>query len=545
MKNAMVDRRSLVKGTGAAAIAGASMSVGGLALASEGTEGSWFPARWDAEADAIVIGCGCAGSVAAIELARRGVSTLVLEKGDRETAGGCCSVCDGYVIPHPGSTDPLTEEDFIVSSFGTVDAAYAGAVVPYINDAPEYLTSIGVDMDNESFPGMAVPRGDSSSALGHALYSSLVSVIEGYSDEITVMYETPGLALIQDPATGEVLGVKGGSEESPSYFKARLGVIVASGGYEADQEMLSAAHIPGIRIASMGSPANTGDGIKMLMKAGCKAQSYAKCLEYTSFALKAASEEMGTALALPKIPAADSYVFVNCEGRRFMDETAEIMHSKTDSVLSVNSFQGDLYSDASTSRYINMPAFIVFDEAMRSAGAVVRQPGKGLAGWNNAIDGVHNLWAWSDDNLAEIDKGWIIRADTLEELAQACVATDLWGNEVHVDPQGLIDQVERYNQCCQDGEDGEFGRSDNSLASLSAEGPYYAAELTPAITYTVGGASHDVHAQAVDWSGNPIARLYMAGLVGDPFTLHTPGLVGAVAWGRIAAETVAGLEPRE
>ena len=91
-------------------------------------------------------------------------------------------------------------------------------------------------------------------------------------------------------------------------------------------------------------------------------------------------------------------------------------------------------------------------------------------------------------------------------------------------------------------DDAEFGR--NGIAAIG-DGPYYAMEIVPATLYATGGAEHDINAQAVDWAGRPIPRLYMAGLVGDPYTLHSSALVGAAAWARIAAAQIAGLQPWE
>ena len=75
------------------------------------------------------------------------------------------------------------------------------------------------------------------------------------------------------------------------------------------------------------------------------------------------------------------------------------------------------------------------------------------------------------------------------------------------------------------------------------EGPYYAMEIVPITLYATGGAAHDEHAQAIDWADEPIDRLYIAGLVGDPWSLHSSAVVGAVTWGRIAAEQISQLEP--
>lgn len=519
-------RRSLLKTAGIAGAVAVAASCTSVAQAYE--VAPWMPESWDCEADAVVIGFGAAGAVAAIELAEQGCTTVLLEKMSREFAGGDCSVCGGYIAA------AVSEDAYVVSTLNALDRDYIDAILPYVNESASYLVDKGVELDTESFPGFALAVSKDGEPLGQALYNSLTAVVEARADKITVMYETPGIGLIQDPVTGEVLGVKAGSEGAPVYIKAARGVVVTTGGYEADREMTNAIHVPGLLFPTIGSPANTGDGVKMLMKAGCKVQNFGECLEYAAMASKAASEQAGTGITIPVRAAADNYLFVNCAGQRFMDETASLQHTKRDDVLTYNWFEGGLGSKYDNTRYPNAPAFLVFDDALMSAGPVADVDGAGM-GWN-----IHGLYTWSSDNSAELESGWIVKADTLEELAEAVSATDMWGNEVHINPAGLVEQVEQFNASAQAGADDQFGRT--ALAPLG-EGPYYAMEIIPATLYPTGGASHDVHAQAVDWADRPIARLYLAGQVGDPYTVHSAAVVGATAWGRIAAEQISQTEP--
>ena len=533
-----LDRRNFIKTAGTAAVAAGALNAS-IACAEETAPAaeSWMPEAWDVEADAVIIGYGCAGPIAAIELANQGFTSLLIEKADRDNAGGDCCVSGGFVLPGIDSSDPLTVDDYICSTMGAVDAAFAEIIVGYVNEAPDYLASIGVDLDTESFPGMAVARAEEGEFRGMEFYKAIVAAVEQHTDMITVMYETPGIGLVQNPLTGEVYGVKAGSEEAPVYLKANRGVVVATGSYEADREMTNAIHMPGLLFPTIGSPYNTGDGLKMLMKAGCKAQNFGKCLEYAAMAHRQGSEEIGTGLTIPTRTAADSYIYVNSAGKRFMNESSTLQHSKNDSIFQYNYFEGDLHSDITNTRYPNAPAFMVFDQAMMEAGPVADVDGAGM-GWV-----IHGLYTWSADNQAELERGWIVQADTLEELAEKVSATDMWGNEVHIDPAGLVEAVAQYNALCEAGEDTDFGRS--FIAPISEEGPYYAFEVIPATLYATGGAAHDINAQAIDWTGNPIPRLYMAGLVGDPWTLHSSALVGAVSWARTAAEQIAQLEPWE
>ena len=138
-----INRRSFVKGAGLASLTGVGMAAHALAEEVPAQE-SWMPEKWDAEADAVIVGYGCAGPVAAIDLAKRGLTSLLIEKTDRENAGGNCSVSGGYVMQCPDKAQPNTAEGVVTSAAGTVSNEYAQAILPYINEAPEYLMGWGV-----------------------------------------------------------------------------------------------------------------------------------------------------------------------------------------------------------------------------------------------------------------------------------------------------------------------------------------------------------------------------------------------------------------
>ncbi|MDH4207753.1 MAG: FAD-dependent oxidoreductase, partial [Anaerolineae bacterium] len=90
-----VSRRDFVKG----AAVGAGLLSGAGALASCGTAAAptvpGIPAKWDKEADVVIVGGGGTGIVAAIEAAEAGASVLVLEKA--AVVGGTTSL-SGAVI---------------------------------------------------------------------------------------------------------------------------------------------------------------------------------------------------------------------------------------------------------------------------------------------------------------------------------------------------------------------------------------------------------------------------------------------------------------
>jgi hypothetical protein len=72
------------------------------------------------------------------------------------------------------------------------------------------------------------------------------------------------------------------------------------------------------------------------------------------------------------------------------------------------------------------------------------------------------LYEWSWDNITEIEKGWIIKAETLRELS---IKLEL----AHIEESCKI-----YNDYCRLGKDPDFDRDPQTLIPLNNP-PYYAA----------------------------------------------------------------------
>jgi succinate dehydrogenase/fumarate reductase flavoprotein subunit len=177
-----------------------------------------------------------------------------------------------------------------------------------------------------------------------------------------------------------------------------------------------------------------------------------------------------------------------------------------------------------------LPIHMVFDEAYRKSGHI----GKATADWDVSHG---NLYNWSDDNLREVKKGWIQRADTLAELAKL----------IKLPSEVLENTVARFNAFAAKGEDTDWGRGPETLAALDAP-PYYAMELTPAFVNTQGGPRRNEDAQIMGVDGNPIGRLYSAGELGSiySFLYQGGGNIGeCFAFGRIAGRNAAKEKPLE
>ncbi|KAI3534608.1 hypothetical protein CABS03_15113 [Colletotrichum abscissum] len=111
-------------------------------------------------------------------------------------------------------------------------------------------------------------------------------------------------------------------------------------------------------------------------------------------------------------------------------------------------------------------------------------------------------------------RGHIFRADDLASLAA----------QIGVEANGLLRTVETWNQACNDGVDGLFGKGRSkkhlfvgdrnakrpNMGNLD-EPPYYAVKVTPGDAGTKGGLLTDGHGRVVDTRGNVIGGLYAAG----------------------------------
>jgi predicted oxidoreductase len=152
---------------------------------------------------------------------------------------------------------------------------------------------------------------------------------------------------------------------------------------------------------------------------------------------------------------------------------------------------------------------------------------------------------WSEDNREEIERGWILRADTLEELTQKMQQVD----PSYMVAENLSASVEAYRAACEAGEDVAFGREPATMEALSEEGPFYSWPVYPGGCSTLGGPKKNENAQVLDTYDQPIPRLYAAGCFGN-FAANTYGISGGnnaenMVWGRIAARHVSALDDWE
>jgi succinate dehydrogenase/fumarate reductase flavoprotein subunit len=510
----------------------------------------WLPQKWDHEADIVVVGSGYAGINAAVAGHAAGARVLILEKAPEQFAGGNSSVSGGG-MSIPSNVDDA-KKYYRALGFGTVPDALVQDLAEAMVQVPEQLKKIGIPVAPIQMgsgkpavtPASAAPlRAPSGLALlpgsgnnriyviapkngyprmgtGHELYLAHKNCL--LERNIRISYETPAKELIQNPIDKSIQGVVAEEKGNKIFVKARKAVILACGGYEANYEMQVYYNFPGIKIFPWGTPYNTGDGINMVSEVG--APLWHTCnLEWDGPCVKAPSEKYGISVQaqiLTRAGVPGNYILVNKYGRRFMNDTKSLTHTKESLELT--------YFDHEKVEYPNLPFYIIFDETYRRKQPLVA---KNTFQWNH----VHKVVQWSSDNSVEIDRGWILKADTLGELAA----------KAGIDPAGLQATVLKYNEFCQAGKDAEFKRPPENLFPVATP-PYYAAELALTVTNTQGGPKHNGKAQTLNKDDKPIPRLYSAGEFGSFFGFLYPGgsnIPEAIAFGRIAGENAAAEKP--
>ena len=311
MKKESLSRRTFIAGGVGA------MAMGALAMAgcsSDGNGGAGVASvEWTEETDVVVVGFGGAGASAAIAASDGGANVIVLEKAPEGQEGGNTSVSGG------GSNVGLAESpEFLHAQFpDTIPAEEADGIINEMKTLKEWMVDHDAKLADTEYGDAILYVGGN----GYSLFTWLKDVTIN-SPGVTVKYGTPAKKLIFDPATKEVFGVVGEQDGQEINIKAKRGVVMACGGFEADHFKMTSYYPPSVPIYPCGTPYNTGDGIDMVQEVGAKLRGFGS-IEWGCHCCKAGSEEIGVALAL-SFQNPESWknaIMVNQKGRRFVNET--------------------------------------------------------------------------------------------------------------------------------------------------------------------------------------------------------------------------------
>jgi succinate dehydrogenase/fumarate reductase flavoprotein subunit len=495
--------------------------------------------KWDEEADVIVVGYGFAGSAAAIAAHDAGAKVLLLEKAHEAHKGGNSRV-SAQIVFWP--TDIERAKTYFRALTGPYidnipeEMVHAWAMEMHANRAwlealgmtplyvgaaefPEFEGSDCVEMlvhneapaarSHEASATNFQLRMRNSPIGGERLWKGVTEPALA-ARQIRALYETAAVSLVKNG--GEIVGVLADRQGKRIAIKAARAVVLTCGGFENNPAMIH-NYLTGLpRAYPVGTPYNTGDGIRMGLEAGA-ALWHMNNIAGPEFFFKAPELPFSRWINLPR---ANSYMFVARDGERFMAEGNPAMGVDRHGKIS--------YHGMWMQQPAPVPIHLIFDENVREAGSM----GESFACWDVSHG---NAYDWSEDNLREVEKGWIKRANTVRELSSL----------IDIAPDILDASVRRYNALAQEGKDSDFGRDPNRIAAIRAP-PYYAMELTPSFINTQGGPRRDKNARVIATNGDTIPRLYSAGELGSiyAFNYNAGGNIGeCFAFGRIAGRNAA------
>ena len=473
---------------------------------------------WDGEYDVIVVGFGGAGAVASRYAADAGASVLLVDKAPEGQEGGNTRYCGQFAV-YSGDYDQAMAYYSRLYGDLDMDEAVLEAYVTGVTQTKDVLVNdYGVPEDQitgwreDSFIGTRFapefPEFEGSEAIdmistspenpASGLWHLLRDTVLARPDEIDVWYESPGRHLIQDPVSKAIIGVQIEKQGQMVNIRARNGVILTTGGFENNPQMVQ-DYLGLTKYVASGSLYNTGDGIKMAMEVGADLW-HMNVYEgnnalFGGMSFPVEEGEHAQSSWANDVLGSGSAVLVGDGGERYLreDETARHGHIY---------FNGEWVNPQRPHE-----SFLIYDQAnadrYAEAGAI-------------------------PERFAEK----VVRADTLEELAE----------KLGIDSEALLGTIEDFNSFAANGYDPAFGRPAQTMTAFSAEGPYYALEFVTDILNTQGGPRRSENAEVLDVNGNPIPHLYSAGEMGGAIAhmYQGGGNIGeCVTFGKIAGTNAA------
>ncbi len=489
--------------------------------------------NWDDEADVIIVGYGMAGACAAIEAreADPNADVLVIEKMSEDMAGGNARV-SGQSLLVGKNPEALAAYQRAMSAANPVPEDMLQGWAERMADLEPWIMERADEAGLKYSVGSGWSDGDAvlefpefgaSEAVTHQSTilptpSGVWLTMKGCAEnrKPRFKFEMPLVDLVQDPDTLEVLGVVCGPEGARQAIKARRGVILACGGYENNLDM-QRNYYGFTNAYPLGTPGNTGDGIKVLQKAGA---------DMWHMRNRGQSGGIWPGFKVPDFEGgflrntlftAFSWIDIAADDQRFYNET-EHLHQTHYKFRHHGTW-------ADVPLHLAQPVHMIFDDVTRQNMCLVTK----FMSWNTVV----NRYRWADDNQPEVDKGWISSAETIEELAE----------KIDRKPASVLETVNQFNSASTAGIDEQFGRTPATLSAIS-QGPFYAIEVVPTIVCTSGGAKRTIESEVLGHDGKCIPRLYEAGELGSMISdLYQNGsyLTEAMISGRAAGRNAVGL----
>ncbi len=523
-----LNRRNLISGT-AAALAGAAA----VQATSNTSVAQADEAPFDYTADVVIVGSGMGGMSAGVQALLDGAQSAIIVEISSWTGGGTAWA---YGAIHAGSAGKTLEEfDTFTQYEATSDLSHKEILdfEPYLHwvqDDLQLPVDVNYDLDTP-FGRMLNADGEGNPSAPRYFFDAFVDKFEQLGGQI--MTETRATRLLTDE-NRTIVGLQCSTKDGSIIKIGTPCVILACGGFQNDSELKNRYFgVEGAQTACMGTPYNTGAGIKMASEVGASLQGdmsqWAGCFvasqpaknwmeDVEAYEANGFNEEVGGKWWLYETVIdnlENRNIWVNSDGLRFVDETLPGLSSKH-----------------AVSRQRRSAAIIVMD----------------APAWNDwmATPAAASLVGTVGDQMQIITSdavgGAYFQADSIEELADQLNAAGPATYKVH--KANLVKTIAEYNAAAEAGAGADLFPAKSAAYSCTpiAEPPFYALPIQACAYAPYGGLAIDENAQVLDLSRKPIDGLYAtvpcAGGVFHEFyagTIAAAGITGRWA-GHAAAE---------
>jgi succinate dehydrogenase/fumarate reductase flavoprotein subunit len=577
-------RRDLLKQAG---LVGAGVAAGPLATSEVAAQAPPTPARWDREADVVVIGSGATGMPAAI-VAREAGSSVIVVDANQDIGGH--AICSGANIPLGGGTSvqkragikdspDLVFQDLtdwsVVQSNGAPDYRYNDkeiirAFADNCAQTFEFLVAHGVKFVNEvpdgragSAHGNSVPRQMHAAVLDwpqvqtgkpvDAAQRATASNGNGLMRPLEAAARKAGVEFLlehrmvdiyrEQPRDGRVLGIGVENNGRRLNIRARKAVIVATGGMTGNVNFrrMFDPRLTEEYCGLAGMPWSDQDG---------SGEIAGMAIGASLWGLNIQANETGSGLTKAgKIGCQYGYVNLTWfPGSRVFDKAGAsgLRVADWQNVIMVNMigrrFYDETGNDFSGNQYNQIKNYVPhsYTNARNARYAPDDFINAALAGIpGDSQNGGGPIWAIFDADAVTREKwdpqhpwvdtrgGFFFSANTIEELAGRI---KMKYQRMPMPPASLRETVTRYNSFVDSGVDTDFAKP-KPLYKI-ARPPFYAAWATPVIHDSRAGLRINGSCQVMDMNGQVIPHLYCGGESAGGFSMH--GLARCLCQGYIA-----------
>lgn len=426
----------------------------GKALAQEEGADDITPKNYDV----VVVGSGGAGLAAAIQAHDEGARVLIVEKmpafgGNTIKASAGMNAAETRFQRVKGIEDSkeLFYQETLKGGQNRNNPELLRCFVEHAPQAIEWLANRGIMLnDITTTGGMSIDRTHrpkDGSAVGGYLISGLVRNVTKRG--IDVMLDTSVEEILCEQ--GKVSAVRLINDENETLTVAVKSVIVATGGFSANSEMVVKYRPDLAGFVTTNHKGATGAGIALLEHIGAGTVDMGEIQIHPTV-------EQNTSYLISESIRGGGAILVNQKGNRFFNE----METR----------------DKVSAQIIALPehyAYIVFDEHVRAK--------------NKAAD-------------EYIARGFVTSASSPRQLAE----------KLGMDYHAFLATLERYNGFVEQQHDSDFGRT-TALRNPINEGPFHAIRIAPGVHHTMGGVTINTETAVLNKQQQVIPGAFAAGEV--------------------------------